>query len=111
MVKSYIPEKGDLVWLDFTPQSGHEQSGRRPAVVVSPQEYNRKTGLGIFCPLSSKEKGYPFEVKIENKKISGVVLSDHLKSLDWLSRNAEFVSTVTEKELEEILDKIKVLIF
>jgi mRNA interferase MazF len=110
MVKSYVPEKGDLVWLNFTPQSGHEQSGRRPAVVISPSEYNGKTGLGIFCPLSSKEKNYPFEVKIKNDRISGVVLSDHLKSLDWESRKAELISKVTEKELDEILEKIKVLI-
>lgn len=110
MVKSYVPEKGDLVWLNFTPQSGHEQSGRRPAVVISPSEYNGKTRLGIFCPLSSKEKGYPFEVKIKNDGISGVVLSDHLKSLDWESRKAEFISKVTESELDEILEKIKVLI-
>jgi mRNA interferase MazF len=111
MVKSYVPEKGDLVWLNFTPQSGHEQAGRRPAVVISPSEYNVKTGLGIFCPLSSKEKGYPFEVKIKNDRISGVVLSDHLKSLDWESRKAELISKVTEKELDEILEKIKVLIY
>ncbi len=110
MVKSYVPEKGDLVWLNFTPQSGHEQSGRRPAVVISPSEYNGKTGLGIFCPLSSKEKGYPFEVQIKNDRISGVVLSDHLKSLDWESRKAELISKVTENELDEILEKIKVLI-
>jgi mRNA interferase MazF len=110
MVKSYVPEKGDLVWLNFTPQSGHEQSGRRPAVVISPSEYNGKTGLGIFCPLSSKEKGYPFEVKIKNDRISGVILSDHLKSLDWESRKAELISKVTENELDEILEKIKVLI-
>ncbi len=111
MVKHYIPQKGDLVWLDFTPQSGHEQSGRRPAIVLSPSEYNEKTGLGIFCPLSSKEKGYPFEVKIRNKKISGVILSDHIKSLDWMSRNAELISNVSDSELEEVLEKIKVLIF
>lgn len=111
MVKHYIPQKGDLVWLDFTPQSGHEQSGRRPAIVLSPSEYNEKTGLGIFCPLSSREKGYPFEVKIRNKKISGVILSDHIKSLDWASRNAELISNVSDSELEEVLEKIKVLIF
>jgi mRNA interferase MazF len=110
MVKSYIPDKGDLVWLNFTPQSGHEQSGRRPAVVISPEEYNGKTGLGIFCPVSSKVKGYPFEVKIKNDLISGAVLSDHIKKLDWESRKAEFISKVTETELEEILEKIKALI-
>jgi mRNA interferase MazF len=82
MVKNYIPERGDIVWLNFTPQTGHEQMGRRPAIVISPFDYNEKVGLGLFCPITSKIKGYPFEVKIENKKIDGVVLSDQIKSLD-----------------------------
>ncbi len=111
MVKKYTPDKGDLVWLNFTPQSGHEQMGKRPALVLSPKEYNLKVGLAVFCPVTSKEKGYPFEVKIITKKISGVVLSDQVKSLDWISRNAEFIARITSKELEEVLDKLKVLIF
>jgi len=111
MVKKYTPDKGDLVWLNFTPQSGHEQMGKRPALVLSPKEYNLKVGLAVFCPITSKEKGYPFEVRISNKKINGVVLSDQVKSLDWASRNAEFISKITDEELEEVLDKLKVLIF
>jgi mRNA interferase MazF len=111
MVKNYVPNKGDLVWLNFTPQSGHEQMGKRPALVLSPKEYNLKVGLAIFCPLTSKEKGYPFEVRIMSKKISGVVLSDQIKSLDWTSRNAEFISKISEAELSEVLDKLRVLIF
>ncbi len=109
--KVYIPERGDIIWLDFTPQSGHEQMGKRPAIVVSPKEYNEKVGLGLFCPITSKEKGYPFEVKIENKKIDGVILSDQLKSLDWKSRNAEFIVKAKKEEINEVIEKISVLIF
>ncbi|HOP28430.1 MAG TPA: endoribonuclease MazF [Spirochaetota bacterium] len=108
--KSYIPERGDLVWLNFTPQSGHEQMGKRPALVLSPKEYNLKTGLAIFCPVTGKEKGYPFEVKITSKKISGVILSDQVKSLDWKSRNAEYILKVTASEIEEVLSKLKLLL-
>jgi mRNA interferase MazF len=111
MVKSeYIPNRGDLVWLNFTPQSGHEQMGKRPAIVISPKEYNEKVGLAIFCPITSREKGYPFEVKISQKKINGVVLADQIKSLDWKSRNIEFVSKSTKEELDEVIDKLTLLI-
>ena len=109
--KKYIPERGDIVWLNFDPQSGHEQKGKRPAVVISPKEYNEKTGLGLFCPITSKIKDYPFEVKIENKKISGVVLSDQIKSLDWKTREIEFIIKISSKTIDEIIDKIRVLLF
>jgi mRNA interferase MazF len=108
--KSYIPERGDLVWLNFDPQSGHEQKGKRPALVISPKEYNEKVGLGIFCPMTSKEKGYPFEVKIENKKIQGVILSDQLKSLDWKKRDIQFISKAADEELAEVVSKFSALI-
>jgi mRNA interferase MazF len=110
MVKKYVPEKGDIVWLNFTPQAGHEQMGRRPAIVISPYEYNEKVGLGLFCPITSKEKGYPFEVKIENKKIGGVVLSDQIKSLDWDKREIEFIVKSKKAEIDDVLEKIKTLI-
>jgi mRNA interferase MazF len=106
----YVPERGDLIWLNFDPQSGHEQKGKRPALVISPREYNEKVGLGIFCPMTSKEKGYPFEVKIENKKIHGVILSDQIKNLDWRKRDAEFISKATEEEIEEVVSKFSTLI-
>ena len=109
--KNYIPERGDIVWLDFNPQSGHEQKGKRPAVVLSPKEYNEKTGLGLFCPITSKVKDYPFEVKIANKKIAGVVLSDQIKSLDWKTRKIEFITTETVETLKDITDKISALLF
>jgi len=111
MVKtSYIPNRGDIIWLDFNPQLGHEQRGRRPALVLSYKKYNEKIGLGIFCPITSKEKGYPFEVKILGKKIKGCVLSDQIKSLDWRIRNTEYIETINDELLKEVIDKIKVII-
>ncbi len=111
MVKiEYIPNRGDYVWLNFTPQSGYEQMGKRPAIVISPKEYNEKVGLAIFCPITSKEKGYPFEVKVNLKKIKGVILSDQIKSLDWKSRKIEFIAKSTKEELEEVTDKLSLLI-
>jgi mRNA interferase MazF len=106
--KSYVPDRGDLIWLNFDPQSGHEQKGKRPALVISPKAYNEKVGLGLFCPITSKEKGYPFEVTIQHKKIQGVVLSDQIKSMDWKQRDAEFISKASDKELEEVVNKVSV---
>jgi mRNA interferase MazF len=109
--KKYCPERGDIVWLNFNPQSGHEQQGKRPAVVISPKEYNEKIGLGLFCPITSKIKDYPFEVRIENKKINGVVLSDQIKSLDWNARGIEFIAKETSEKIDEIIGKISLLLF
>jgi len=111
VAKNYIPERGDLVWLNFDPQSGHEQKGKRPAIVISPKEYNEKVGLGLFCPITSKIKNYPFEVNIESKKISGVVLSDQVKSFDWKTRKIEFIEKIASEKVKEIVNKISVLIF
>lgn len=80
---SYIPHRGDIVWLNFTPQAGHEQMGTRPVLVLSPEKYNKKTGLAVCCPITSNIKAYPFEVVVSGKKINGAVLADHLKNLDW----------------------------
>jgi mRNA interferase MazF len=81
--KNYVPDRGDIVWLNFNPRVGHEQSGKRPALVISPKEYNEKVGLALFCPITSKEKGYPFEIKIDIKnKIKGVILRTNLKA--WI---------------------------
>ena len=107
---SYVPDRGDIVWLNFDPQSGHEQKGKRPAIVISPKEYNEKVGLGLFCPMTSKIKNYPFEVKIENEQITGVILSDQIKSLDWKTRQIEFIFKETSEKIEEIVNKINVLI-
>jgi mRNA interferase MazF len=108
--KKYSPERGDIVWLNFNSTAGNEQKGKRPAIVISPKEYNEKTGLGLFCPISSKIKDYPFEARIENKKIDGVVLSDQIKSLDWEKRDIEFIVKETSEKIDEIINKINVLI-
>jgi mRNA interferase MazF len=107
--KIYVPEQGDLVWLNFNPGSGHEQQGRRPAIVISPKDYNEKTGLGLFCPITSKIKNYPFELIMGNRKISGVVLADQIKSLDWKIREIEFITKEKPEKINEIIDKISVL--
>ncbi|MCH7764438.1 MAG: endoribonuclease MazF [Candidatus Marinimicrobia bacterium] len=111
MAGRYIPNRGDIVWLNFTPQSGHEQTGKRPALVLSPKQYNSKVGLAVFCPITSHKKGYPFEVDIQKTtKINGVVLSDQVKSLDWRTRKAKFVEKVPESVLNECTLKIKALL-
>ncbi|MFB6212419.1 MAG: endoribonuclease MazF [Candidatus Magasanikbacteria bacterium] len=105
------PNRGDLVWLDFSPQKGHEQSGKRPALVVSPSSYNKKTNLALFCPITSKEKGYPFEVSITNDfQIEGVVLVDQIKNLDWKARNVEFIERFPEEKMEQVISKLQTLI-
>ncbi|MEK7398726.1 MAG: endoribonuclease MazF [Candidatus Poribacteria bacterium] len=109
--KGYVPQRGDIVWITLNPQAGHEQSGRRPAVVLSPSTYNDKVGLAILCPITSQVKGYPFEVLIPvGLPITGVVLSDQVKNLDWRARNAEFICTLPIKTVNEILSKLGTLI-
>ena len=104
MVKLYIPKKGDIIWINFNPQSGREQMGRRPALVISPNVYNRKVGLIIVCPITTKVKNYPFEVKIpDGLAISGVVLADQVKSLDYQTREAEFVCKIPSETLAEVI--------
>jgi len=109
--KTYTPKRGDIVWVNFQPQSGKEQSGRRPAIVLSNSEYNRIVGLAIFCPITSKVKGFPFEVALpKNLPISGVVLDDQIRNLDWKSRNVEYISTIDTETIEKILGLIKRII-
>ena len=105
------PERGDLVWLQFDPQAGHEQSGRRPALVVSPGVYNAKVGLALFCPVTSQVKDYPFEVGLPSGgEVSGVVLADQIKSLDWRARQLERVASAPTEIVQEVLAKIRVLV-
>jgi|SRR5882757_4590463 len=107
----YTPERGDIVWLNFTPQSGHEQVGRRPAVVISPAAYNKKVGLALFCPITSHVKDYPFEVALpKNLKIGGVILADQIKSLDWKAREVKFVVRLPGDSIDEILKRARLLI-
>jgi mRNA interferase MazF len=107
----YAPRRGDVVWLTFDPQAGHEQAGRRPAFVVSPEAYNRKTGLFIACPITSRVKGYPFEVPLPSgSTVSGVILSDQIKSLDWKARRAEFASATDAATTDDVVARILPLI-
>jgi len=107
----YIPRRGDVVWLTFNPQTGHEQSGRRPAFVVSPRAYNKKVGLFLVCPITSRVKGYPFEVGIASKSgINGVILADQIKSLDWKARQAEFVEEAPQHLVDEVTARILPLV-
>ncbi|MBN1317735.1 MAG: endoribonuclease MazF [Anaerolineales bacterium] len=108
---AYNPGRGDIVWLTFNPHAGHEQAGRRPALVLSPEAYNVQIGLAILCPITSQVKGYPFEVVIPvGLRVSGVVLSDQMKSLDWKVRNAEFVCKLPEGVVDQVLRKINTLL-
>ena len=107
---TYIPDRGDIVWIQMRPQSGREQAGHRPAFIVSPKAYNGKVGLALMCPITSKEKGYPFEVAVGGKTVQGVVLSDQVKSLDWKARGARFEEKVGRAITEEVLGKITALI-
>jgi mRNA interferase MazF len=107
----YVPERGELIWLTFDPRLGHEQAGRRPAVVLSPSAYNAKTSLAICCPITSRRKGYPFEVALpDDLAVSGVVLSDQMKSLDWRARRAERIADLPSETLSEIMAKASVLL-
>ena len=107
----YVPDRGDIVWLQFTPQTGQEQAGRRPALTLSPKSYNQKVGLAIFCPITNQVKGYPFEVKLTQNKTQGVILADQVKSLDWKNRDAEFIDKAPAVIVNEVLDLLKTLIF
>lgn len=109
--RPYVPERGDLAWLSFHPQAGREQTGRRAALVLSPREYNRTVGLALACPITSRAKGYPFEVTLPpDLEVTGVVLADHLKSLDWRVRRARFAASAPSAVVAEVLGKLHTLL-
>lgn len=110
MMTKYAPERGDIVWLTFDPQAGHEQAGRRPALVLSPRTYNAKTSLALICPITNQTKGYPFEVALPNGSVNGVILADQVRNLDWTARRAEKTSSVSDEVLSEVLAKLSALI-
>ena len=111
MPRRYVPQRGDVVWLQFNPQAGHEQSGHRPALVLSPRNYNEKVGLALFCPVTNAIKGYPFEVVLpKGLKVKGAVLSDQVKSLDWKSRKAKRICTLPQEITNEVLENISLLL-
>lgn len=112
MVKAaYVPERGDFVWVNFSPQVGHEQAGKRPAIVLTESEYNAKTGLMIVCPVTSNAKGYPFEVAVpKGLPVSGVVLADHVKNIDWHGRHAEFAGRAGNEFIAKVISSLGLLI-
>jgi mRNA interferase MazF len=106
-----VPQRGDLIWIDFDPQAGREQRGRRPALVLSPKQYNAKSSLALICPVTSKAKGYPFEVELPTGlEVEGVVLADQLRSLDYQGRRARFISRLPSEKCQEVLGRAKALL-
>lgn len=110
VAKNFVPDSGDLVWVDFNPTKGREQAKVRPAIVISPKSYNQKTSLAIMCPITSTQKRYPFEVVVKNKKVTGVILSDHVRSLDWRVRNVKFIAKARPNVITEVKQKLLLLI-
>jgi mRNA interferase MazF len=109
--RPYVPDAGDLVWLTFDPQAGHEQAGRRPALILSPREYNSKARLALACPITSQKKGYPFEVPVPpGHGIAGVVLADHVKNLDWQAREAAFESKAPPALVADVRERLRPLL-
>ena len=108
---AYVPDRGDVIWISLNPQAGHEQAGRRPALVLSPAAYNGRVGLALLCPITNQAKGYPFEVRIPpGLAVTGVVLADQVKSLDWRARQADFLITLPEAVATEALQKLQTLL-
>ncbi len=109
--KTYVPQRGDVVWIGLNPQAGREQAGRRPAVIFSPESYNGKVGLAILCPITNQIKGYPFEVRLPaGLPVNGAILCDQVKSLDWRARNAELICALPAKTVSEALQKLGTLL-
>ena len=108
---AYVPEQGDAVWITLDPQAGHEQAGRRPALVLSPAAYNGRVGLALFCPITSQVKGYPFEVPLPaGSPVTGVVGADQVKSLDWRARKATRIGSVPEEVVAEVVRRLRALL-
>jgi len=106
-----VPERGDAIWISLNPQAGHEQAGRQPAVVLSPAVYNGRVGLALLCPITNQIKGYPFEVNLPSGLgVTGVVLADQVKSLDWRVRRAELLSPLPEETVAQVLAKLATLL-
>ena len=111
MPAEYVPDRGDVIWISLNPQAGHEQAGRRPALVLSPAAYNGRVGLALLCPITNQAKGYPFEVPIPTGlAVSGVVLADQVKSLDWRAQHADLLITLPEAVATEVLQKLQTLL-
>jgi mRNA interferase MazF len=108
---AHVPQRGDVVWLEFNPQAGTEQAGHRPALVISPQSYNRRVGLALVCPITSRVKGYPFEVELpEGLETRGAILCDQIKSLDWRARHAMRLASVPDSVMQAVTARIVALV-
>jgi mRNA interferase MazF len=109
--KMYVPDRGDVVWIDFDPQAGYERAGRRPALVLSPHVYNRPSGLAVLCPITNQAKGYPFEIPIPTGlRVSGVILTDQVKNMAWKQRRAAFLCDIPAEILNDVVEKLLTLI-
>lgn len=108
--RPYVPCRGHVVWINLNPVRGHEQSGRRPALVVSSERYNARSGLALVCPITSHVKGYPFEVALTQKIVAGVLLADQIRSIDWAERRVKKIGAVSEKTMAEIQELLRKLI-
>jgi mRNA interferase MazF len=111
MIKIKVPDRGDIVWISFNPQTGHKQAGRRPALVLSPKIYNERVGLALFCPITNQAKGYPFEIRLpEGLPVAGVILADQVKSLDWKTRKSEIGCKLPNQLVQDVLGKLNTLL-
>ena len=111
VTREYVPDAGDLIWINFSPQVGHEQAGKRPAVVLSPRSYNGMAGMAVMCPLTTQVKGYPFEVPVpKGNRIHGVIMADQVKSLDWRGRGAQRAGRIPSAILADVLRRIAALL-
>ena len=111
MAAAFVPDRGDIVWINLNPQAGHEQAGRRPALVLSPRAYNTKVGLALFCPITGQIKGYPFEVIIPTGlPVSGAILADQVKSLDWQARRADLIVALPGQVVDAVLAMVRTLL-
>lgn len=110
VARAYIPDRGDIVWVDLNPTRGHEQAKTRPAIVITPKSYNVRSGLMLACLITSETKGYPFEIALTGKKVSGVILSDHLRSLDWYARKVRFIERAKPSSISDLTQKLSALI-
>lgn len=111
MVEKYIPQKGDLVLLNFDPQAGHEQKGRRPALIISNSPFNKKLGLAIVCPITNTDRNFPFHVKVDSKNLTGFIMTEQIKSIDYNARKVKFVEKVDEETLNKVLGITKSIMF
>lgn len=110
-MRAQAPERGDLAWLSFSPQAGREQAGRRPALILSPRSYNRRIGLALACPITSRIKGYPFEVIITGVAgLQGAVLADHVRSVDWHARRIDLIARAPEVLVDDVLARLRPLL-